>query len=480
MTRTRKVSGTPAAPPPPPSGNAAASLPLALGVTALALLTGYLIKRQCAVNPWVNNFQYTRFCYNEIQALFGVRGIAQGLIPYVDTRFEYPVLTGMFMDAAGRLLRALVRLGIMASNDSAGYLAVSSLLLAPFAFAVTVLLRPRVTRTRLLVWAMGVPLVLYAFHNWDLLAVSAAVWGLVSLQKSRTATAGAALAAGASAKLFPVFLMPGVVLARWAQGDRSGARRAMLAFGVTYAAINIPWILASGGPGRIPTPALTGVDLRRTGTNGWLEVWRFHADRYPDYWTVWYWIAKYGRKLNPGSWWEAGFPGYRNFVNLAGLVLFAVGSLWLLWLGWRRRPPHAVDGIPDPEGGYPATAVGMGIIALFLLTSKVYSPQYALWMAPFLVMLDIPWRAVLAYLAAEVAVLVSGFYWFTVIDQPAPAWKGALEAAVWVRALTLVVLIACSLRARRLVPGQVAGNISSRSPMVSSRPRRFCRCRPIH
>jgi hypothetical protein len=100
-------------------------------------------------------------------------------------------------------------------------------------------------------------------------------------------------------------------------------------------------------------------------------------------------------------------------------------------------------------------AVGLGVVALFLLTSKVYSPQYALWAAPLLTMLTVPWRYVIAYLGAEVAVLVAGFNWFTVIDQPDPAWLGALEAFVWLRALTLVLLLGSCLRATRLYPAAI-------------------------
>jgi hypothetical protein len=158
---------------------------------------------------------------------------------------------------------------------------------------------------------------------------------------------------------------------------------------------------------------------------------------------VWYWIAKYGRKISPGTWWDVGFTGYRDFVSWVSLLLFALGAAWILWRGWRRRT--------EPQG-YPVVAVGLGVVVLFLLTSKIYSPQYALWVAPLLTMLTVPWRLVLAYLVAEVAVLVSGFNWFTVFDQPDSGWLAALEAFVWLRALILVLVLGSCLRASRLYP----------------------------
>lgn len=431
-----------------------ASGALAVGATAVGLVAGYLIKRQCAVNPWSDGFQYTHLCYNEIQALFTGRGIQAGLTPYVDTAFEYPVLTAMFMDLAGRVLRGLVDLGMVSANSSSGYLAVSSALLSPFALGITLLLRPVVTRGRLLLWALGPLTILYTFHNWDVLAVAGAVLGLVMLERQRNAAGGAGLAAGASAKLFPAFLLPGALLARLAEADRTGAVRLVGGFVGFYVLVNLPWILASSGPVSESARSAAGVQLREPGTNGWLGMWLFHADRYPDFWTVWYWVAKYGSYLHPASWWGVGATGYRDFVSAASFVLFAALTVWVLWRGWRRRA--------EP-GGYPVAAAGMGVVVAFLLSSKVYSPQYALWVVPFLVMLAVPWRVVGAYVFAEAAVLIAGFRWFTVFDEPAPVWQGVLEAAVWFRAATLVVLLVVSLRVVRLEPPAPASETTSKT-----------------
>ena len=423
-----------------------APLWLALGGTSLGLILAYLLKGQCALHPWADDFQYRHLCYNDIQPLYGVRGISRGLVPYRDVMVEYPVLTGMFMDLCGRVLRALVRLNLIDEATDGAYFALTSLLLAPLAIAVTLLLRPRVTRPRLMIWAVGTPIVLYAFHNWDLLAVAAAVWGLVAFERSRNGTAGAALAAGASSKLYPAFLMPGAVLARWSRGDRQGATRAVLIFVAVYLAINAPWVVISNGdpPARRESPAsINDVSLREPGTNGWLQVWQFHADRYPDFGTVWYWVGRYGQKVHPASFWEPGQRGYRDFVDVSSLALFTLGSGLLLLHGWRRRL--------EPRG-YPDAAVGLGIVCLFLLTSKVHSPQYALWVVPFLAMLSVPWWLVIAYLATDLGVYVSGFYYFTVMDQPSPAWQGAFQALVWARAGALGGILWSSLMATRLFP----------------------------
>ena len=264
---------------------------MALGMAAAGLLAAFLLKFQCVANGWSDGYQYTHLCYNEIQALFGVRGIQAGLLPYRDTAFEYPVLTGMFMDLAGRVLRGLVDLGLAANNDDRGYLIVSSVMLAPFSLAVTLLLRPRVPAGRLALWAVGAPTILYTFHNWDILAVWGAAWGLASYERNRLGMAGGALAAGASAKLYPAFLAPGVVLARWAEKDWRGSLKVIGGFAAVYAVLNVPWIVIGSGAPQALAEQFPGVDLRDPDTNGWLGVWLFHADRSPDIWTIWYWLG---------------------------------------------------------------------------------------------------------------------------------------------------------------------------------------------
>lgn len=436
---------------------------LAVTATSAALLVGYLIKVQCALNPWADSFQYSHLCYNDLQPLFGVRGISRGLLPYRDVQMEYPVLTGIFMHVTGVVLRmldgGLSALGLnMDLNNDRSYFHLSAIFLAPFAYVVTMTMRPRVTAARLMLWAAGTPLVLYAFHNWDLLAVAGTMWGMSSFERGRDRLSGAGMALGASAKLYSIFLLPGMALERLRVGGLRRAVPLVVAFTVVYAVINLPVIAWSDGmPGWTQDPEAASyagsVQLRDPRTNGWVGVWRFHADRYPDFGTAWYWLARHGRVLLPavggnacelpgrGCWWDPGSDGYRDFVSTVSFLLFAGGSAWLLWRGWRRR-----------EDGYPVVPVGLGIVALFLLTSKVHSPQYALWLAPLLAMSDVPWRRVVLYLAGDLGVFVSGFYYFTVMDQADPGWQGVFEVAVLVRTLALGLILASSLGAQRLMP----------------------------
>lgn len=431
-----------------------APLWLAIAATALGLLLAYGLKSPCTRHHWggtgrgQESYEYSRLCYNDLQPLFEVRGIGKGLMPYRDVQLEYPVLTGMFMDATGRLLRGLSERSIL-ENTNPHYFTLSAILLAPFALAVTLLLRTHVRADRLMIWAVGSPIVLYSFHNWDLLAVAGATWGLVAIERGRDAEGGVALGLGASAKLYPAFFLPPALLARFHTAGWRGTRPLLVWFVLAALLVNLPWIFIASGVSPIfddPRWAevASSIEIRSPEKNGWLGIWTYHAGRYPDFGTVWFWIAHHGRRLFPATWWSPGQAGYRDFVSVMSLALFAASSSWFLIRGWRRR---------TQAEGYPVAAVSLGIVCLFLLVSKVHSPQYALWVAPLLAMVAVPWRAVLAYLGVDLAVYVSGFYWFTVFDAPAPAWKGIFEVAVLSRAAALLWLIWWAARAGRLLPG---------------------------
>jgi hypothetical protein len=106
-------------------------------------------------------------------------------------------------------------------------------------------------------------------------------------------------------------------------------------------------------------------------------------------------------------------------------------------LAVRRRIGDVSSAGMGPAGGrgLPGGGGGLGIVSVFLLVSKVHSPQFALWIIPLVAMLSVPWRYVLFYMAADLGVFVSGFYYFTVINWSAPGWMGIFEFAVWARAL---------------------------------------------
>ena len=70
----------------------------------------------------------------------------------------------------------------------------------------------------------------------------------------------------------------------------------------------------------------------------------------------------------------------RSRVNLASLVVFA-SSFVLVWMRKQRREPN-----------FARWSLAFPMLVLFLLSNKVYSPQYGLWLLPFFALgaVDLP------------------------------------------------------------------------------------------
>jgi uncharacterized membrane protein len=401
-----------------------APLWLALLLGAAGVGAAYLLKVQCAIHPWASNFQNTHLCYNDIQPLYHVRGLDRGLLPYRDVSFEYPVVTGTFMYLMARLLHLMAHARILFTSETdPNYFQLTAMFMAPLAISVAVALRRHVRSGRLAFAAAGPPMILHAFLNWDLLAVAPAAWGLAAMERRSDRAAGAAFGLGFSAKLFPIFFLPATLLARWSEGDRSGARRMLLWFAAAALACNLPWIIVA--------------------PKGWWGIWTFHAHRYPDFDTLWYWLAHHMAVLAPSSFWSVGSPSYTTFVNLVSLAVFGGLSVWFLRRGWTRRS--------EPDG-YPWAQVGLGILCVFLLSNKIYSPQYTLWLVPLAAMCGVPWTILAAFAGADVAVYVARFNFFVVMNTPASGWQGLFEAAVLARAVALAMIAAACAGAARLRP----------------------------
>ena len=113
-------------------------------------------------------------CYSDLMYLWLGRDINNHVFPYIHggiagdgTLFggvvEYPVLSGLLM-----------YVGAIGADTDTAFFTQSALLLAPFGFAITVMLALMV-RWWALLWAATPPLVLYSFHNWELPVVATAV-----------------------------------------------------------------------------------------------------------------------------------------------------------------------------------------------------------------------------------------------------------------------------------------------------------------
>ncbi|WP_232541917.1 glycosyltransferase family 87 protein [Nocardia bovistercoris] len=420
----------------------------------LTLAFGYANKARCAGAPFEDNGRSVVFdmikdsdvCYSDIQLLWLGRDIDRHVFPYIDGGItedgaltggavEYPVLSGVLM-----------WLGALGAHDDAEFLARSALLLAPFALLTAWLLYRMAGRAALL-WAAGPPLVLYAFHNWELPVVCAAVAAVYVMAfatrysvRTRAVVAAILLGLGFCLKLYPgIFVLPlmAYVLTS-AEPSENGTRRldvrgaalTAVAAAVTVVAVNLPFALA--------------------GYEGWRASITFQQLRQADITTnsIWYWGLR--QMFDAESDGEAVF---QDVVSFASPTLILLSFALAMWLGWRRY---------SATGAFPWVGVSGAMLCGFLLFHKVHSPQYTLWLIPFLVLLTVPWPLIAGYLLADAAVGVGVFRYFHAINSGAPVEvvQSVVQFGVWGRAILLVVLYVLFIRAEPRGPALLVVRVS--------------------
>ena len=378
-------------------------LSVVLACVAVTTLLGFFLKAQCIGH--YNERRDKDLCSNDIQVLYVIRGMADHAFPYVTGSYdhgqltggviEYPVLTGVFAWVPSLL-----------ATDDGSFLRWTALALAPFSFLTAWLLAGMV-RWRALVYALAPPLLFYSFHNWDLLVVCATVAAFHAWWKQRWAWTGVWLAVGGALKFWPLFFVLPLLLDRLAAKDGRGARAGLTWFAIVFGTVNGLFLLAN--------------------PRGWWAPYAFQADRGADVTSnsIWYW----------------GLPSLTtDQLNHLIPVLLAIGTAVASVAGWR---------IAQRVGAFPFVQVCGSLLALFLLTNKAHSPQYALWLLPFFCLVRLRWGWIAAYLVFDALLYVGLFRWYYALGSDAPDYGlpyQALVLGIWGRAAMLGLLFVWFLR----------------------------------
>jgi uncharacterized membrane protein len=355
-------------------------------------------------------------CYSDIVPLYSIESLQGNRLPYLDACTppgwaqcdEYPVLTMYTMWLAA-----------LPASTYAGFFYANALLLSIAALATTVCLYQMAER-RALYFALAPTLLMYGFINWDLVAVALATAATFAFTKRRDGLSGILIGLGTAAKLYPGLLLIPFVLHRFHQRDREGGiRLAWSAIG-TWLVVNLPFMLVA--------------------PKGWWTPFRFGAERALRADSLWYIGC---RVLRPGSGGQCVSPRLAD-AAAAALVVVLGTALW-------RAKTRA-----DPQ--WQRWTFAFPLIALFLLTNKVYSPQYSLWLLPWFALVlpglgRLPAVGLfLLFEASDVVLFVAEFQWFN--------WQYGLPGTPgWAFALAVimrdVVLALCVLAWLRRAPPRV-------------------------
>ena len=257
-----------------------------LALTAVCFALGMLQKGNCYDDTWQDGTaRYTHMCYSDLPYLYTDRGFAELNWPYTDdaqVRARYEVMeypAGISYWAWGT---AWVTHWVHGSPDLAprygrttGYLFSTPEVAKEIRTFVTVNALGFAAVTLLATWflsgvnprrpwdaaafALSPALALTGLVNWDLLAVGLTAGALWAWARGRPVLTGVLIGLGTATKLYPLFLLGGLLVICLRDRRLRAFAAATVAAGASWVAANLPAYL--------------------TGREQWEVFWRFNSDR---------------------------------------------------------------------------------------------------------------------------------------------------------------------------------------------------------
>ena len=390
-------------------------------LTLVTSLFGWWQKSPCRVHAWVNEYQYTRGCYTDVFALYFAEGLVEGKTPYLEHPVEYPVVIGAVMQVAAKTV------AVVESDPNERprrFYDVTWLILTACALVVVVTTAKLAGRRRpwdAALFATAPLLVLHGTTNWDLVAMALAGLGLVQWARRRPLAAGVLLGLATATKLYPVlFLVPLLALCLRAKRVRAFALVAVATV-LTPVLVSLPVYLTSpffadiGGTQTVvaaspldrlgeqglealaPKTETVGPDGNPVlGVNAAYRFFELNTTRPADWDAGWRVLEKQFGSLDEGR--APGEPPSTLNRGVALSFLLCLTLIVVLALKAPRRPRLM-------------QLLFLTVFA-FLLTNKVWSPQFSIWLVPLALLARPRWRPMLVWQAAEALVLFTRFYFF--------------------------------------------------------------------
>ncbi|MBA2807503.1 DUF2029 domain-containing protein [Streptomyces sp. KM273126] len=381
---------------------------VAIGMFAL----GMVQKLPCYDGAWFFGVssQYTHACYSDIPHLYQGRGFADGLVPYFDKipgdmqYLEYPVLTGVFMEVASWLTPGS---GSIQDQEQWYWMVNAGMLMV--CTAVIAVCTVRTQRRRpwdgLLV-ALAPAFALTATINWDLLAVALLAAALLMWSRRRPLAFGVLVGLATAAKFYPFLVLGPLFVLCWRAGKWREFGTALLGAVGAWLVVNLPVMFLA--------------------PEGWAKFYSFSRERGVDFGSIFLILSqRFDIQITAAA------------ANTSAMIMMVVacGGIAALAFSAPRRPRFA--------------QLAFLIVAAFILTNKVYSPQYVLWLIPLAVLARPRWRDFLIWQACEVAYFL-GIWMYLAYTTSGDAHKGlpteGYQLAIAVHLLGTLYLCAVVVR----------------------------------
>ena len=298
----------------------------------IASLVSFTKFDHCYNKNWATPDVYVHACYSDISALYGARHMDTKTWPYSSGKdsVEYPPLTGLVMWATSL---------ITPSQNFHWYFLINIFFIAILFMLASWML----SRLKPNFWYLlpVTPAVLASlFINWDLWAVVPAIAAIYLFDHKKYDYSALILGVAVAVKFFPIVLLAPIALIFYRRRQLQSAARYAIVFTITWLILNAPFFLS--------TP------------DGWYQFFKLNSERGADFGSLWYSLQLLGITLTN--------------LNALSILLFLIGlaAFAIYFFGLEFTPRLAT--------------VSFTVVAIFTIASKVYSPQYVLWLTPLAIL----------------------------------------------------------------------------------------------
>ena len=283
----------------------------------------------CENTGWATPDQYIHACYSDIPALFGSRGLDKNEWPFTsdDNSVEYPVVTAIAMYVTS-----------FVANSPASYFNVNIFFLILLFIATVVLVRKIRPEFAYLV-PVAPAMIASLYINWDLWAIATMMLAIYWFDRKQYLHSALILALSISTKFLPIFLLIPIAFILWRDTKLKELVKYVAVVAGTWIAINAPFALTT------PT--------------GWWRYFKLNLERGADWGSIWLALQQLGLSLTN-----------LNYLSIL-VLLIALTSVAIVLFELKYTPTLA--------------SIAFIVMAAVMVASKVYSPQFVLWLTPLAV-----------------------------------------------------------------------------------------------
>jgi len=300
-----------------------------IALALFASLISFAKFSHCENTNWATPDQYIHACYSDLPALYSTRGLDTNTWPYTsnDNSVEYPVVTAMVMYATSFL-----------ANSPVSFFNVNIFFLI-LLFLATILVVRRIRPEFAYLSAIAPVMLASLFINWDLWGIATMMLAIYWFDRKQYLHSALVMALSISTKFLPIFLLIPIAFILWRETKVKELIKYCAIVSVTWIAINAPFALTT------PT--------------GWWRFFKLNLERGADWGSIWLALQQLGISL-------------KNLNYLSILVLLiALTSVAIVLFELKYTPTLA--------------SIAFIVMASVMVASKVYSPQFVLWLTPLAV-----------------------------------------------------------------------------------------------